>query len=54
MAAVSLTWIACLLEFLQQWAPGRHPRVSDAIVGAVAGALGAGLAAWLRRQARLT
>ena len=54
LAAVNLTWIACLLEFLQQWAPGRHPRVSDAIVSAVAGALGAALAAWLRRRARLT
>ena len=54
LAAVHLTWIACLLEVLQQWVPGRHARVSDAIVGAVAGALGAGLAAWLRRRARLT
>ena len=51
LAAVHLTWIACLLEFLQQWSPGRHPRVSDAVVSAVAGMLGAGLAAWLRKRA---
>jgi len=54
LAAVHLTWLACLLEFLQQWVPGRHARVSDAIVGAAAGALGAVLAALLRRRARLT
>ena len=51
LAAVNLSWIACLLEFLQQWSPGRHPRVSDAVVGTVAGMLGAGLAAWLRKRA---
>jgi len=50
LAAINLAWIACLLEFLQQWSPGRHPRVSDAIVSAAAGALGAVLAAWLRRR----
>ena len=41
----------CLLEFLQQWSAGRHPRVSDAVVGALAGMLGAGLSAWLRKGA---
>ena len=49
-AAAILSLIASLLEFLQQWAPGRHPRVSDALVGAAAGAFGAAAAAWLRRS----
>jgi VanZ family protein len=52
LAAVHLTWIACLLEFLQQWAPGRHPRMSDAVISAAAGVLGSAAAAWLRRYAR--
>ena len=51
-AATLLAFMACLLEFLQQWAPGRHPRVSDAVVSAAAGALGAAVAAWLRYYAR--
>jgi VanZ family protein len=49
LAAANLAWIACLLEFLQQWSPGRHPRVSDAVVGAAAAILGAALSAWLRK-----
>ena len=53
LAVVILSSLASLLEFLQQWAPGRHPRVSDAIVGAGAGALGAVVAAGLRRAARV-
>ena len=28
-AALNLALLACLLEFLQQWSTGRHPRVSD-------------------------
>jgi VanZ family protein len=44
LAAAFLSWLACVLEFLQQWAPGRHPRVSDAIVGAVAAMIGAAFA----------
>src|SRR5262245_42902877 len=51
LAALNLALLACLLEFLQQWSPGRHPRVSDAVVGALAGMLGAGLSAWLRKGA---
>jgi VanZ family protein len=39
LAALNLALLACLLEFLQQWSPGRHPRVSDAVVGALAGML---------------
>jgi VanZ family protein len=54
IAAWILSLMACLLEFLQHWAPGRHPRVSDAVFGAVAGVVGAALAAWLRRRARTT
>lgn len=48
-AAANLAWIACLLEFLQQWSPGRHPRVSDAFLSASAGLVGAMLAMCLRR-----
>ena len=51
LAAVHLAWFAALLEFLQQWSPGRHPRVSDAIISAVAGGLGAAFAAWFRKKA---
>jgi len=51
LAAANLFWMACLLEFLQQWSPGRHPRVSDAVISALAGILGATLAAWLHRWA---
>ena len=51
LAAAHLAWIAALLEFLQQWSPGRHPRVSDAVISTVAGAVGAALAAWLRKRA---
>ena len=50
-AALNLALLACLLEFLQQWSAGRHPRVSDAVVGALAGMLGAGISAWLRKGA---
>ena len=53
LAAVSLACIAFLLEFLQQWSPGRHPRVSDAVVGAAAAMLGASLSAWLRKRAEM-
>jgi VanZ family protein len=49
LVALNLAWIAGAIEILQLWSPGRHPRVSDAIVGAAAGALGAAVAAWLRR-----
>jgi VanZ family protein len=52
LAAANLAIIACLLEFLQQWSTGRHPRVSDAVVSALAGMLGAGLSAWLRKGAQ--
>ena len=51
LAALNLVLLACLLEFLQQWSAGRHPRVSDAVVGALAGMLGAGVSAWLRKGA---
>jgi len=51
LAAAHLTWLSCLLEFLQQWSPGRHPRVSDAIISAAAGTLGAAAAAWLLKKA---
>jgi len=51
LAAAHLTWLSCLSEFLQQWSPGRHPRVSDAIISAAAGTLGAAAAAWLRKKA---
>jgi len=51
LAGGFLIALACLLEVLQLWSPGRHPRVSDAIVGAVSGILGAAIAAWLRRNA---
>jgi VanZ family protein len=49
LAAAILSWLACVLEFLQQWAPGRHPRVSDAIVSAAAAMIGAAVAARLRK-----
>ena len=51
LAAAHLAWIAGLLEFLQQWSPGRHPRLSDAVIGALAGLLGASIAGWLRKRA---
>src|SRR5262245_62396057 len=50
-AALNLALLACFLEFLQQWSTGRHPRVSDAVVGALTSMLGAGLSAWLRKGA---
>jgi VanZ family protein len=50
LAAAILSWIACVLEFLQQWAPGRHARVSDAIVSAAAAVIGAAVAARLRKR----
>jgi VanZ family protein len=49
LAAAFLSWLACVLEFLQQWAPGRHPRVSDAIVSATAAMIGAAVAACVRK-----
>ena len=52
-AAANLALMACLLEFLQQWSTGRHPRVSDAVVSALAGMLGVGLSAWLRKGAEM-
>lgn len=51
LAVAHLTWLAYLLEFLQQWSRGRHPRMSDAIISVAAGALGAALASWLRKRA---
>ena len=51
LAAANLALMACLLEFLQQWSTGRHPRLSDAVVSALAGMLGVGLSAWLRKGA---
>jgi VanZ family protein len=53
LAAAILSWLAWVLEFLQQWAPGRHPRVSDAIVGAAAAMIGAAVAARLRKSANI-
>ena len=53
LAAANLALMACLLEFLQQWSTGRHPRVSDAVVSALAGMLGVGLSAWLRKGAEM-
>jgi len=53
-AAANLAWIACALEFLQQWSPGRHPRVSDALIGAAAGLVGAMVAMGLRRLSAAT
>jgi VanZ family protein len=53
LAAGMLSWLACVLEFLQQWAPGRHPRVSDAIVSAAAAVIGAAVAASLRKWANI-
>jgi VanZ family protein len=53
IAAMSLSLLACLLEFLQHWSPGRHSRLSDALISAAAGALGAGVAWWLRHRAKL-
>ena len=50
-AVANLTLIAFLLELLQQWSTGRHPRVSDALVSALAGMLGVGLSVWLRNGA---
>ena len=52
LAALNLALLACFLEFLQQWSAGRHPRVSDAVVGALAGMLGAGLSAWAAQRCR--
>lgn len=52
IAAISLSLLACVLEVLQHWSPGRHSRLSDAIISAAAGALGAGVAAWLRHYAK--
>ena len=52
LAALNLALLACLLEFLQQWSAGRHPRVSDAVVGALAGHAGcSSCSAWLRKGA---
>jgi VanZ family protein len=50
LAAIGLACLAFLLEFLQQWSPGRHPRVSDAVVGVAAAMLGASLSAWLNNS----
>ena len=47
-AVISLAGVASLLEWLQHWAPGRHPNISDAVISTAASALGAALAAWLR------
>jgi VanZ family protein len=51
LAAANLVLMACLLEVLQHWSTGRHPRISDAVVSALAGMLGVGLSAWLRKGA---
>ena len=52
LAGGFLIGLACLLEVMQLWSPGRHPRISDAIVGAASAILGAAVAAWLRRSER--
>jgi len=44
-----------LLEILQLWAPGRHARLEDFVVDALAACAGFGMAAvlgWLTRQAK--
>jgi len=44
-----------LIEILQFWAPGRHARLEDFVVDALAACAGFGMAAalgWLTRQAR--
>lgn len=53
-AACYLALLACAMEFLQQWSPGRHPRISDAVISALAGLVGAMLAMGLRQLSGAT
>ena len=50
VTVAGLASLAFVLEALQYVAPGRHPRFTDAMVGALAAVLGAVVAAWLRRR----
>lgn len=50
---LGLALLAFVLEALQTLAPGRHPRISDALVGAVAAALGGVVAALVGTQMRV-
>ena len=46
-----------VIEILQIWAPGRHARLEDFVVDAIAASVGFAMAAvlgWLTRQARPT
>ena len=53
-AVISVVMIG-LIEILQFWAPGRHARLEDFVVDALAACVGfamAGVLGWLMRQSR--
>ena len=55
MTAVIAVLMIGLIEILQFWAPGRHARLEDFVVDALAACIGFAMAAvlgWLMRQAR--
>lgn len=55
MAAVIAIVMIGLIEVLQFWAPGRHARLEDFVVDALAACVGFAMAAvlgWLMRQSR--
>ena len=55
MAAVIAVVMIGLIEILQFWAPGRHARLEDFVVDALAACVGFAMAAvlgWLLRQSR--
>ena len=55
MTAVIAVLMIGLIEILQFWAPGRHARLEDFVVDALAACVGFAMAAvlgWLMRQAR--
>ncbi len=54
VAAIAVVMIG-VIEILQLWAPGRHARLEDFVVDALAACVGFAMAAvlgWLTRQAR--
>ena len=54
IAAVVIVWVG-LIELLQFWAPGRHARLEDFVVDALAAAVGLAIAAgldWIVQRSR--
>jgi VanZ family protein len=53
-AAIAIAWIG-LIEILQLWAPGRHARLEDFVVDALAAGAGLAIAAglgWIIQRSR--